>query len=78
MGLSDFILIIDKLGFFGVILVAVFLLIQFLASIVDIYQWLQFRRRGSRIKRNREKEKLRAEILHELYEREQLKGGGKP
>ena len=54
MGLGDFILIIDKLGWIGVVIVLVFVLIMFVGSVVDIYQFLWVFRR---VHRQRQKKK---------------------
>ena len=53
MGLSDFILVIDKFGWLGIILVALFCLVQFIGSIVDIYQFYEFHKKIRRNKRIR-------------------------
>jgi hypothetical protein len=45
MGIADFILLIDKFGWLGIIVVILFCVIQFIGSIVDIYQFVDFQRR---------------------------------
>lgn len=68
MGLSDFILIIDRLGILGVVLVILFVSVMFMGSVVDCYQfWHRVRRH--RIRRRRAyRDKVKAEILMELHE----------
>lgn len=59
MGLGDFILLIDKFGWLGIIVVILFCVIQFIGSIVDIWQFIEFHRRIRRLnqaKKRREKE----------------------
>lgn len=68
MGLGDFILIIDKLGFVGVLFVVVFLSVMFIGSLVDIFQFIWVMKR-LKVRRSRAvKERLKAEILLEHYE----------
>lgn len=51
MGLGDFIFLIDKLGWWGIVLVILFCLVQFIGSIVDIYQFLDFQKKLRRKKK---------------------------
>lgn len=55
MGLGDFILIIDKLGILGIVIVLVFVLVMFAGAIVDIYQFAWVLRRMQRIRTLRKK-----------------------
>lgn len=70
MGLGDFILIIDKLGLFGLVIVFVFIVVMFVGAIVDIFQfWWVI----SRLKKKRHRSiesKIRAKLLLELHEKE--------
>ena len=68
MGLSDFILIIDRLGLFGIILVLSFILIMFFGALVDIYQFLWLLRRLKTRRARVQKESLKAIILKEHFE----------
>ena len=53
MGLGDFIFLIDKLGWVGIILTLFFIVIMTIGSIVDIYQFISFARRVKRMKRKK-------------------------
>jgi hypothetical protein len=69
MGLGDFLMLIDRMGWFGVFLSGLFVAVMFMGSVVDIYQfmwvWMRRRQRINRAKYNR----IKAEVLLELHEK---------
>lgn len=70
MGLSDYILLIDRLGVFGVLIVTLFLLVMFVGSLVDIVQFAWMFKRAQKRRDRIQYNKIRAQVLLELHERE--------
>lgn len=70
MGLGDFILLIDKLGIFGVILTLLFLAVMFVGALVDIYQFMWVIRRIKTRQERARYARMRAQILLELHEKQ--------
>jgi hypothetical protein len=68
MGLGDFILIIDKLGIFGVILTFIFLSVIFMGAMVDIFQFLWVMKRLRNRRSRAMYEKVKAQVLLDQYE----------
>lgn len=75
MGLSDFIMLIDRLGIVGVIITIIFVGVMFIGSVVDIQQfWWRVRRH--RQKRERAyRERVKAELLMEMHKERDRKPG---
>jgi hypothetical protein len=69
MGLGDFILIIDKLGVFGIVITLVFLLVMFMGALVDIYQFWWVIKRIQNRKERTQYAKVRAQVLLEMHEK---------
>lgn len=69
MGLSDFILLIDKLGVFGVVLTLLFLTVMSVGALVDIYQFLWVLKRVNTRRERAKYAKMRAQILMEIHEK---------
>ena len=72
MGLGDFIMIIDKLGLFGVIITLIFLLVMFMGALVDIYQFMWVIKRVQTRRERAQYAKIRAQVLLELHEKRNL------
>jgi hypothetical protein len=68
MGLGDFIMLIDKLGVFGVIITLIFLLVMFMGALVDIYQFLWVIKRVQNRRVRALHSKIRAQVLNEIFE----------
>ena len=69
MGLSDYILLIDKLGVFGVLIVTVFLIVMFVGSLVDIVQFAWMYQRAQKKKERMQYNKIKAQVLLELHDK---------
>jgi heme/copper-type cytochrome/quinol oxidase subunit 2 len=69
MGLGDFIMLIDKLGIWGILITLIFCSVMFMGSIVDIYQFLWRYRRWNKKRKQAEINKIRALILLEMHDK---------
>ena len=71
MGLGDFIMLIDKLGMAGIVITLAFVLVMFMGSVVDIYQFLWRFNRWRKRKETKKLNQLRAQILLELHDQKE-------
>lgn len=68
MGLGDFILLVNRLGLFGLIITIIFVSVMLMGSIVDIYQFLWRVKRHKKRRQRSLYNKIKSQVLMELHE----------
>ena len=64
-------MLIDKLGMAGIVITLAFVLVMFMGSVVDIYQFLWRFNRWRKRKETKKLNQLRAQILLELHDQKE-------
>lgn len=73
MGLGDFIMLIDKLGLFGLIFTLICIFFMVMGSVVDLVQGFWLWKRWRKKRRSVEYNAMKAQILLEMHEKETKK-----